>query len=508
MAGVADFTVISQAWLRDLTMERCRAFTTSREINELLGAANVASRALEATLDGGHVLNALGPVHLEAITNGFRSWSHPDGSLRSTTRRYVGLEALFSLLDFGRRTGQLEGVTNAFLRDPRAHQLNLERVTPAEVGRAIPEPVIRQLDEHLPALRCSGKYPGWVDEHQQLMIRTLYIVLRDTGRRPREVCSLRDDCVQFDKDGPLLVWDNHKAGRAKRRLPITTQTAEAIQAWQTVRHTLRTGDHRDKYLFPAGIAGAIDPYFRPANLARSLRIWVAAIPDLMSDTVDANGQRMPFDSGLIQPYAFRHSYAQRHADAGVPIDVLRDLMDHRQIETTQTYYRVTLQRKREAVRTLALLVTDRHGVAAPTSSRSAYEMRSVAAPFGNCVEPSNVKAGGGSCPIRFQCSGCGFYRPDPSYLPAIEDHIRALRADRETASAMDVDEFVLRNLSDQITAYQQVVEAMKARLAALPAEQQHEVAEAGALLRRARAGAAAPPVQLTITPTLRKDVGR
>lgn len=217
---------------------------------------------------------------------------------------------------------------------------------------------------------------------------------------------------------------------------------------------------------------------------------------------------MPFDSGLIQPYAFRHSYAQRHADAGVPIDVLRDLMDHRQIETTQTYYRVTLQRKREAVRTLALLVTDRHGVAAPTSSRSAYEMRSVAAPFGNCVEPSNVKAGGGSCPIRFQCSGCGFYRPDPSYLPAIEDHIRALRADRETASAMDVDEFVLRNLSDQITAYQQVVEAMKARLAALPAEQQHEVAEAGALLRRARPGAAAPPVQLTITPTLRKGVGR
>ena len=506
--GVADFTVISQAWLRDLTMERCRAFTTSREINELLGAANVASRALEATLDGGHVLNALGPVHLEAITNGFRSWSHPDGSLRSTTRRYVGLEALFSLLDFGRRTGQLEGVTNAFLRDPRAHQLNLERVTPAEVGRAIPEPVIRQLDEHLPALRCSGKYPGWVDEHQQLMIRTLYIVLRDTGRRPREVCSLRDDCVQFDRDGPLLVWDNHKAGRAKRRLPITMQTAEAIQAWQTVRHTLRAGDHRDKYLFPAGIAGAIDPYFRPANLARSLRTWVAAIPDLVSDTVDANGQRMPFDRALIQPYAFRHSYAQRHADAGVPIDVLRDLMDHRQIETTQTYYRVTLKRKREAVRTLALLVTDRHGVAAPTTSRSAYEMRSVAAPFGNCVEPSNVKAGGGSCPIRFQCSGCGFYRPDPSYLPAIEDHIRALRADRETASAMDVDEFVLRNLSDQITAYQQVVEAMKARLAALPADQQHEIAEAGTLLRRARAGAAARPVQLTITPTLRTDVGR
>jgi hypothetical protein len=50
----------------------------------------------------------------------------------------------------------------------------------------------------------------------------------------------------------------------------------------------------------------------------------------------------------------------------------------------------------------------------------AYERASVSVPFGNCTEPSKVKAGGGACPIRFQCAGCGFYRPDPSYLPALE----------------------------------------------------------------------------------------
>ncbi|MFI6808957.1 hypothetical protein ACIBO6_28780 [Streptomyces luteogriseus] len=26
---------------------------------------------------------------------------------------------------------------------------------------------------------------------------------------------------------------------------------------------------------------------------------------------------------------YRHCYAQRHADAGVPVDVLQELMDHR-----------------------------------------------------------------------------------------------------------------------------------------------------------------------------------
>lgn len=47
-------------------------------------------------------------------------------------------------------------------------------------------------------------------------------------------------------------------------------------------------------------------------------------------------------------------------------------------------------------------------------------------------------------------SGCAFYRPDPSFLPAVEDHIRALKADREMAKALGTAEFVVRNFSDQI----------------------------------------------------------
>jgi integrase len=37
-------------------------------------------------------------------------------------------------------------------------------------------------------------------------------------------------------------------------------------------------------------------------------------------------------------YTYRHSYAQRHANAGTPVDVLRELMGHRSIATTQGYY--------------------------------------------------------------------------------------------------------------------------------------------------------------------------
>ncbi len=99
-----------------------------------------------------------------------------------------------------------------------------------------------------------------------------------------------------------------------------------------------------------------------------------------------------------------------------------------------------------------------------------------------------MRAGGGACPIRFQCSGCGFYRADPSYIPAIEDHVQALRADRETATAMEVDDFVLRNLTDQITSYQHVLDSMRTKLASYDREERDEVEQAAAVLRKVRAG--------------------
>jgi hypothetical protein len=108
-----------------------------------------------------------------------------------------------------------------------------------------------------------------------------------------------------------------------------------------------------------------------------------------------------------------------------------------------------LKRKREAIMILSRYVHDRSGAFVPTSgSVTGYELKTVAVPFGTCIEPTNVQAGGKQCPIQFQCAGCGFCRPDASYLPAIEEHINALKADRETAAAMDTDTFVVRNLDD------------------------------------------------------------
>jgi hypothetical protein len=323
------------------------------------------------------------------------------------------------------------------------------------------------------------------------MFRTAYVVLRDTGRRPGEVVSLALDCVEVDDGEHALVYDNHKLGRLRRRLPITTQTAAAIDEWQQHRGGLSLPASATRFLFPACNESSGPGHLTTTRLAQALRAWADAIPLLDSDLPGPDGAPLPFDRSAIYPYAFRHSYAQRHADAGVGVEILKELMDHKDLSVTQGYYTVSLKRKRQAIKIMSRYVADRTGTPRPqpgSGSTTSYDLRSVAVPFGNCIEPSNVKAGGKSCPIRFQCAGCGFYRPDPSYLPAIEEHINALRADRETALAMDADDFVVRNLADQAAAFGRVAGAMREKLADLPEDERTEVEAASAVLRKMRAG--------------------
>jgi len=45
-----------------------------------------------------------------------------------------------------------------------------------------------------------------------------------------------------------------------------------------------------------------------------------------------------FDPARVFPYALRHSYAQRHVDAGTPVEVLKELMGHDCLTTTSAYY--------------------------------------------------------------------------------------------------------------------------------------------------------------------------
>ncbi|MFE0771855.1 tyrosine-type recombinase/integrase [Streptomyces sp. NPDC058861] len=504
--GKINFTEILQPWMRELAMAWVsKVRPDSRVLRVAFRAMVLASQALYELPGGGMDPTKLGFTDMDVVVDAFRNMTRANGTEMEVKGKRIYLTSFFDMLDYGRRTELLEQVPGAFARHS-SHRIPETVQDDDEIGKAIPESVIRQLDAQLHLLGEGYPYGAMTAEDIKAMLQTVYIVLRDTGRRPQEVARLALGCLEKDGDEHQLVWDNRKSKRLRRRLPITQETVDVINAWKARRAGLDLPQNSARYLFPAITNNTAHHQMASSSISRAMRFWVRSLDRLDAETLGPDGTPLPFDRALIYPYAFRHSYCQRHADAGVPQDVLRDLMDHRSANTTAGYYKVSLKRKREAVKKMRLHVMDRTGLPVPMTSNTAYELRSVAVPFGNCTEPSNVKAGGQACPIRFQCAGCGHYRPDPSYLPAVEDHIRALKGNREMAMASGAAEFVTRGLGEEISAFQQVGVKMKEYMSQLPEDERNQVEEAAKVLRKVRAATAGRPL-LPLTVVNRQDTG-
>ena len=205
-----------------------------------------------------------------------------------------------------------------------------------------------------------------------------------------------------------------------------------------------------------------------------------------------------FDSAKIVLYAYRHTYAQRHADAGVPIDVLAELLDHKDLGVTRGYYRVGEDRRRDAVDKVTAMSFDRHGNRTWRDARAMldadharYAVGQVAVPYGTCTEPSNVAAGGGACPVRFRCAGCDHFRTDVSYLPDLTAHLDDLLRTRERlAAATGIDTWARDQAApadQEITVIRQLISRIKGDISGLSPDDRARIDEAVAVVRKHRA---------------------
>jgi hypothetical protein len=194
-----------------------------------------------------------------------------------------------------------------------------------------------------------------------------------------------------------------------------------------------------------------------------------------------------------------HSYAQRHADAGVPIDVLAELLDHRNLNVTRGYYRIGEDRRRDAVDKVTALSFDRHGNriwrdahALLESEHARYAVGEVAVPYGRCTEPSNVRAGGGACPVRFRCAGCDHFRTDVSHLPELTAYLDDLLRTRERlAAAIDgVDEWARADATptgEEITRIRRLINRVRGDIAGLTEPERTQIDDAVTVVRHHRA---------------------
>lgn len=492
--GQINFKVLSQPWLReaakhwvleDLPLHRGRQATATSKQTVL--AVRYLSWSLQHSRpDHGLVLSDLDRTDIVRFTNRL-AYLERSGEI-SSKKRYVISTRVRRFLDdvraFGltRPTRPLAGLPDDF----RLRHSDVPR--PPEdsgPGRDLPIPVQRTINAHLAELEARAG----------LDVRRIVEVLIDTGRRPEEACQLPWDCLDTTADGhQVLIYTDSKNNRPNRRLPISNETADLVREHrENVRQRFPNTPLGQLALFPRN---QMNPYgtfhVGVPHMSKAHRAFIDSIAEQL---VDDAGQ--PFPAAVVVPYAYRHSYAQRHADNGTPPDVLRDLMGHVSMETTMGYYRVTEKRVRQAVNQVAQHQFDSQGrrVFADIAGLVAEEharlrVGQIAVPFGVCTEPSNVKAGGHACPYKYSCIGCGHFRSDASYLPELKSYLQQLLADRERIlAATDVQEWVRAKAApsdEEIAQLRGLIRRVEADLDQLSPADQQRIQEAIDVIRSAR----------------------
>jgi site-specific recombinase XerD len=512
--GWLDFTRITQEWLRESVkawaahdLPKRQGKQAGARLHEITGAMIRLSATLRAGReDHGEDPAALGRADVEAFLHRM-AFLTADGQLSAYCR-------VKTCQDAGR---VLKGIRSLGLTRPGGPAAGMAddftlitgdvpaKADPGEPGRDIPAEIMRQLCGHLRELEeiisCRE-------------IRVAVELMIDTGRRPAEVCTLDWDCLARDADGtPVLVYDNSKSHRQGRRLPVSEHTAALITGQKTVVRERFPGTPPGRLkllpsrrLNPDGTRPVTED-----NLTGRHRIWVNSAGPLL------RGDGTEYDKSLISPYSYRHSYAQRHADAGIGIDVLRELMDHESMDTTKRYYRVGEARRRQAVDKVTAMQFDRHGnriwrdaLALLDSERARYAVGSVAVPYGTCTQPANVQAGGGACPVRFRCAGCDHFRTDVSHLPDLAGYLDDLLRTRErlAASIDGVDEWARADAmpaTEEIRRVRHLIGQIKGDIDSLDAAGKAQIDEAVSVVRRHRAVHLGIPAIRPVIPSPRTE---
>lgn len=490
--GTLDFTGIRQRWLREAVKEWVfddlpthRGRSVAGMMRAVVDVAVRLSDSLHVQReDHGERCTALGRTDVVAFLNRLAYLESVDQLSRDRRARVCRdlgrLLRDFRSLGLTRPDGPAAGLPGGFAC--RRGDVPAAIVSDGP-GRALPEEVLQQLNQALPMLQ----------EHSNREIRVAVELLMDTGRRPEEIRRLPVDCLVQDNDGKyVLVYSDFKEHRRDRRLPITDATAALIKAQQAaVRQRFPHTDPDRLALLPAATRNPRgERRLTQDRLNTAHKAWVESLAPLLRDGT-------PASTAAMVPYAYRHSFAQRHADAGVPVDVLRDLMGHRSTQTTQVYYRITEKRTRAAIDKVATVQFDRHGnriwhqaQVLLDAERARLQVGQVAVPYGICAEPSNVQASGQACPFRFRCIGCGHFRTDASYLPDLKAYLQDLLRDRERVmAAVDLDAWARTEAvpsQTEIQLIRDLIRRIEADLDDLSATERQQIADAVAVVRATR----------------------
>lgn len=169
--GVVDFRPVELPWLREVVKDWARTTRPYLQgLREVLRACRAVSKALIAS--GREDPASLGAGDSVMVMEAIFSQRRSDASLYSANHRRLLASAFCEVIEHGRSAGLMAAVPDPF-RPIRRRHLPVEDPNEDEVGKSLPETVIRQLDKHLDLLGLPGGHGSISGDDAKEMHRTI-----------------------------------------------------------------------------------------------------------------------------------------------------------------------------------------------------------------------------------------------------------------------------------------------------------------------------------------------
>lgn len=154
----------------------------------------------------------------------------------------------------------------------------------------------------------------------------LLVVMYATGARAQEICDLTVGDVAYDNNGNAILTLFGKGGKS-RRVKITADATELLGKYIAYR---KISAQPDRHVFSS---------------QRNEQISVSCIEEVFEkyETMAKAAHPDKFRAGRYTPHVMRHTTASHLVEAGVPLAVVKNILGHASIQSTQIYVELTQQ---------------------------------------------------------------------------------------------------------------------------------------------------------------------
>lgn len=271
-------------------------------------------------------LRAVGNISLDSLSE-----SHYSQFLRALKSYDARTEQLYATLIFGwfeyLNAKDIKAINISKLKYARKH----EQRRPGKPLRKFDRPALEQLKQEIASFEVEA------DDLALARAKAMVILALESGLRVSEICRLRVGDLDVDQLEGIVVGKRGK----ERRFPFTTNSVKAIQEYLGMRKRLEP--NRGKELRPAEVPVYVSHSKRGHTKLKAMNTDTARL-----DLAKIVGLLVLSSKSPITPHVLRHFAGNELRKATGDLEVVRILLGHDSITTTQGYMHVEDEEALEA----------------------------------------------------------------------------------------------------------------------------------------------------------------